>query len=279
MKRIYWLSLSLLLFAFGCSKDEDVVPAFLPDIEIRGAATVEEGSSVILSLSLDSISEQSVSIDYIIESGTAVQADVQGYGENKTITFLPGEKNKTMTIQILSDSEEEDDEAFMIKFSNAKNGKLSTQELTITIKNKSTDTGGETATYYMEVMLGTNSWKSLIGGFFGASMMKSVNSIGGYGSGANFDSKLTFLADEMYAVGTYNIKKYSAPGEVGLAFSPTFFSSNMMGIVYWGFEGELIIESVDLDNNVASGTFSGKVKDDDGNIIELTNGKFFVPIE
>lgn len=279
MKRNIWLYLGLIFSILGCSEDEEVALSYLPTIEIQGANSVEEGSSITLFLTLDSASQKDVSVDYIIESEASAKEDIAGFGEKKTIVFSPGEVNKTIQIEALADEEDENDEVFTVKFFNPKNAKLAKEEITITLKNKDANSDEETDDFYMEVTIGTNLWKAQIGGFFGAAVMESTSALVGYGSGVNFDSQISFVSEGMFEVGKYDLKKFSGSGEVGLSYSPTFFSSGMMGIIYAGFEGELIVESVDLANKVVSGTFSGKVKDGNDNILELKDGKFKVPIE
>lgn len=279
MKKNFWVYLSLMFLMIGCSDEEEVAPGYLPTIEIKGANSVEEGSSITLFLTLDSISQQDISVDYTIESEVATKEDIVGFGEKKTVVFSPGEVIKTINIEVLADEEEENDEAFIVKFSNPQNAKLTKRELTITIKNKAINSGGEAEDFYMEVTIGTKLWQAQIGGFFGAAVLTSTSALAGYGKGADFDSQISFVSEAMFEEGKYTLKKFPGPREVGLSYSPTFFSSGGFGVIYSGFEGELIIESIDLINNIASGAFSGKVKDENDNILELKNGRFKVPIE
>lgn len=282
MKKIYWLHLIVLFFHLSCTKDkEGVIPKFVPTITIVGNTTITEGSKLTFFLTLDSASTETTSIEYLTENITAIAGeDYDGVLVSKTLQFQPGEKSLGIAIQTLTDNVSEGDETFLIKFSNVKNGTLANQEVTITIKNKAQSSTSTTPTYFMETNIGASLWKAQIGGFFGASMNTSMAySVAGYGSGAFSDSQISFIATEMFEVKSYKVGDRSGSDAIELYYSPTFFSSGMMGETYIGYEGEFDVDLVDLEKKVASGTFTCKMKNEDGKIIEFINGKFKLPIE
>lgn len=82
--------------------------------------TSEADEAVVVSVTLDTVSAQTITVDYEMRNGTAVSgSDFAGMRE--TLTFLPGETAQTISIQILDDDVLEQVENFTVELSNPEN--------------------------------------------------------------------------------------------------------------------------------------------------------------
>lgn len=87
---------------------------------------VTEGTgSVTLAVNLTKASAQTVTVDYSMTNGTATGGN-DFVATPGTITFAPGETNKTFSINIIDDAVVEVAEAFTVSLSNATNASLGT---------------------------------------------------------------------------------------------------------------------------------------------------------
>ncbi|MCI0537697.1 MAG: hypothetical protein L0Z50_20985, partial [Verrucomicrobiales bacterium] len=107
----------------------------IPSISI-GDQTTTEGDAgprnLALTVRLSGPSAQAVSIDYASADDTA-KAGADYLAKNGTLTFGPGETEKTIAVTILGDTLNEGDEAFQVNFSNASNATLLNNKATGTI--------------------------------------------------------------------------------------------------------------------------------------------------
>lgn len=99
--------------------------------------SVSEGNSsatLYVPVTLSGPMTQSVSVDYTTADGTAIAgSDYQTAAG--TITFAPGETSKSVPITIVGDTQPEQDEQFIVVFSNASGAALTTPQVTVTLIN------------------------------------------------------------------------------------------------------------------------------------------------
>ena len=96
-----------------------------PAIEIDLTDTVQgnEDNEMAFTISLSEASTDTVSIDYATADNSAIAG--QDYiATSGTLTFAPGETEKTISVEILSDSDFEMEEAFEVNLSNAVNAEI-----------------------------------------------------------------------------------------------------------------------------------------------------------
>lgn len=96
------------------------------DIHVNGQNTGTVDATFTVTLSPPNF-EQTVTVDFQTVDGTAV-AGVDYVAQQGTLTFLPDETSKTITVPILSDTLTENDgqtESFTVKLSNAANAQIS----------------------------------------------------------------------------------------------------------------------------------------------------------
>ena len=104
--------------------------------------TVTEGSSgttsLELTVSLSDASDQPITVDFATADGTAIAGE-DYTGTSGTLTFNPGDPlTQTITISVLSDTEVEGDETFVVSLSNATNATISSDRATVTLLNDDT---------------------------------------------------------------------------------------------------------------------------------------------
>ena len=86
----------------------------LPTLSIEDAGTVAEGDPVEFVVTLSPASEQPVTVAFTTEDGSAV--DGSDYtAKAGTLRFEAGDKNKTITVSTVDDSEPEETETFTVK--------------------------------------------------------------------------------------------------------------------------------------------------------------------
>lgn len=105
-----------------------------PPIIAIGGATVAEGpaASAVFTATLSSGSLQTVSVTYATAGGTAASG-VDFTPGTGTVTFLPGVTSQTVSVAVLDDALDEDDETFTVTLSAPVNGVLGTAVGTGTI--------------------------------------------------------------------------------------------------------------------------------------------------
>ena len=77
----------------------------------------DEGTNVEFTVSMNKVTTDSVTVQYGTSDGTATGADYTP-ATGQTLTFAPGETEKTITIVTTDDSDEEGDESFQLVLSN-----------------------------------------------------------------------------------------------------------------------------------------------------------------
>ncbi|MDW7656180.1 MAG: Calx-beta domain-containing protein [Bacillota bacterium] len=117
----------------GTINNDDVIHASINDV------TQAEGSSgsnaFVFTVTLDSASSSTVTIDFATADGTAFAGpDYSGYAA-ETLTFSPGVTSKTITVQVSGDTTYESDETFYINLSNASGAVISDAQGVGTILN------------------------------------------------------------------------------------------------------------------------------------------------
>ncbi|MGI0483129.1 Calx-beta domain-containing protein, partial [Geminocystis sp. CENA526] len=115
---------------------ETTTPIIIPQINLSGNQTVVEGftspQNVLYTVTLSEPGNQNVSVQYSTANGTAT-AGADYTATNGTLTFLPGEITKTISIPILNDSINEPNETFTLRLTNPFNSTLGRATATTTI--------------------------------------------------------------------------------------------------------------------------------------------------
>jgi hypothetical protein len=98
-----------------------------PPVMIIGDRTITEGHNGTLLLnftvSLNTASEKAISVKYETANGTAI-AGSDYTATSGTITFAPGETTKTVSVQIIGDRLDEQNESFFVNLSQAINANI-----------------------------------------------------------------------------------------------------------------------------------------------------------
>ncbi len=94
-------------------------------LSISPASTVDEGdtgtTAVTFTVSLEKPSTQTVSVRYSTANGTATSADGDFTAASGTLTFLPGQQNRTITVFVKGDFKFEADETFFVNLATPAN--------------------------------------------------------------------------------------------------------------------------------------------------------------
>ncbi|MBN9518877.1 autotransporter-associated beta strand repeat-containing protein, partial [bacterium] len=110
----------------------------LPTVSI-GDATLPEGAvgptPFTFTVTLSAASGQTVTVNYLTADGTATVADGDYAAAAGTLTFLPGETTKTVTVLVAGDAANEADETFTVTLSSPTNATVATGTGTGTITN------------------------------------------------------------------------------------------------------------------------------------------------
>ena len=84
--------------------------------DAAGAETVDD--TIDFTVTLDRAARETVSVDYTTAEGTA-RAGADYMAQSGILTFLPGERSKTVQVAVLDDSHDESEETFTLALSNA----------------------------------------------------------------------------------------------------------------------------------------------------------------
>lgn len=104
-----------------------------------GDITVTEGNSgtvdAVFTVKLSAVSESTVTVNFATADGTAISTGLFAdfVAQNGTLTFAPGETQKTVTVKVNGDTTGEPTEAFTLKLSGATNATIGDAEATGTI--------------------------------------------------------------------------------------------------------------------------------------------------
>lgn len=112
----------------------------LPALDIRDAAPVAEGVAALFDVTLSARSEQTVTVAYATEDGTAIRGSDYTTTEG-TLTFQPGTTRQTIEVPTLEDDIEESDEGFTVTLRDPEGATLGSGTGTGTIAD--TDGGGD----------------------------------------------------------------------------------------------------------------------------------------
>ena len=114
--------------------DEPPAPPILPELEIDDVTVTEDGGSAVFSVRLRGESTATVTVGYATEDGTA-EAGTDYTGSSGRLTFRSGERGKTIAVAVVDDSEDEEDETFTMRLSEAHGATLGGREGTATIRD------------------------------------------------------------------------------------------------------------------------------------------------
>ena len=100
-------------------------------------ARAEEGTDATLdfAVTLDRSSTGTVTVDYATADGTATAEDRDYTATSGTLTFAPGEREKTIAVAVLDDAHDEGEETMTLRLSNAQGAVIADGEATGTITN------------------------------------------------------------------------------------------------------------------------------------------------
>ncbi|MDP9299775.1 MAG: hypothetical protein M3P43_02595 [Actinomycetota bacterium] len=100
----------------------------VPDVSIDDQSVAEGDSpdttTMTFNVSLSNPSDQTVTVDYTTNDGTATIADSDYDAAANTVTFNPGETATTVDVTVNGDLTHESDESFTVDLSNASNGNI-----------------------------------------------------------------------------------------------------------------------------------------------------------
>jgi fibro-slime domain-containing protein/uncharacterized repeat protein (TIGR01451 family) len=112
--------------------DPTVTPVFVkPTVTIEDATVLEGAGSAQVTVRLSKASNREAKVDYTTAAGTATADDFKT--TTGTLTFAPGETEKTINIPIVSDLLDETDETFTVSLSNPVLAALADAEAIVTI--------------------------------------------------------------------------------------------------------------------------------------------------
>jgi subtilisin-like proprotein convertase family protein len=116
----------------GTVTDDDAPPVLAVGAVTRAEGT-GAGTPFAFTVSLSAVSGKTVTVNYGTADGTATVADGDYSATSGTLTFLPGETTKVVTVQVAGDARDEDDETFAVTQSGAANSTIGTATATGTI--------------------------------------------------------------------------------------------------------------------------------------------------
>ena len=109
-------------------------PSGLPALVIDDVTVAEDGGSAPFTVSLSRPTSGAVTVAYETADWTAT-AGSDYTAASGTLTFARGETRKTIEVRVLADDEEEEDEIFTVRLSDARNAALADHEGTGTIRD------------------------------------------------------------------------------------------------------------------------------------------------
>ena len=104
--------------------DDDGAPRLSIDNGIPNPLLEDGGGTATFTVSLSAPSGQSVTVDYATSNGTAT-AGADYTAASGTLTFDPGQTSRTVTVTILDDTADEDNETFKVDLTNPVNATIS----------------------------------------------------------------------------------------------------------------------------------------------------------
>src|SRR5204863_1211511 len=97
-----------------------------PTVSFNAASSSgsESATAVTVPVSLSAVSGLTVTIDYAVSGGTATGGGVDYTLANGTLTFAPGVTNQNISITVVNDATDENDETIQITLSSPSNATL-----------------------------------------------------------------------------------------------------------------------------------------------------------
>ena len=105
-----------------------------PRVSVANPATEEHDLQMLFRVELSRASDQTVTVDYATEAGSAT-AGVDYEETSGTLIFQPGETKKTIAVRVINDTVEDSGETFKVRLSNAVNAEIWDEVGTGTIFN------------------------------------------------------------------------------------------------------------------------------------------------
>ena len=110
--------------------DNDIVPV----IDALSAAIVEQNKNAEVNIALSAQSGRSIVVEYFTEDETAL-SNINYMPQSGTLTFNPGDQEKTVFIPIINNSVFEDDITFKLSLRNGENVEIGSQAIITIINN------------------------------------------------------------------------------------------------------------------------------------------------
>ena len=95
-------------------------------LEGNGSGKGNNTTSFVFTVTLSAAYDQAVTVNYATADGTATTADHDYQAKSGTLTFLPGETTKTITIAVYRDNKVESNETFFVDLSSPSSNALFT---------------------------------------------------------------------------------------------------------------------------------------------------------
>ncbi|MBW4441271.1 MAG: DUF4347 domain-containing protein [Plectolyngbya sp. WJT66-NPBG17] len=129
----------------------------LPQLSIVAVPTSKpEGNSGItpftFEVSLSEASPTPITASYSTADGTATITNNDYVRTSDTLTFGAGETKKTITVNVLGDTQFEGDETFQVTLSNPTNATIQTNSATVAIAEDDTPPGGDTSNSLYDIL-------------------------------------------------------------------------------------------------------------------------------
>ena len=108
-----------------------------PEIFVDDASITEgnnDSQNLTFTVSLSREAEETITVDYATSDDTAV-ADEDYLAISGTLEFAPGETEKTITVEVIGDTDIEEDETFLVNLSNVIGGEIADSQGIGTITN------------------------------------------------------------------------------------------------------------------------------------------------
>ena len=108
-----------------------------PTMSVGDVTVLEGAGSATVTVSLSLASGKTITVNYATSDGTAT-AGSDYTARSGSLTFVPGDTSKTVSVPIASDTVNESDETFTFTLSNASNATFADSSATVTIEDNPT---------------------------------------------------------------------------------------------------------------------------------------------
>src|SRR5439155_1325474 len=108
----------------GTITNDDQVPDVSVDDQIVAEGNSPDTTTMTFNVSLSNPSDQTITVDYTTNDGTATTADGDYAAASGTLTFDPGQTTETVDVTVNGDNTTEPDEHLTLKLSNATNANI-----------------------------------------------------------------------------------------------------------------------------------------------------------